>query len=362
MKTAVDPVLDELATLALDNAFDVMMVTTSELEPPGPQILYVNPAFTRITGYSAAEAIGQTPRLLQGPKTDRAVLGRLRRSLASGRSANGEVLNYRKNGEEFWVQWRIRPVQDADGQVRHFVSTQRDITERKNVERMKSEVLASVSHEMRSPLTAIYGALDLFQLKKQGQAPDNDTRLLENAVSSCERLIRLVDTMLDTAKLTAAQTNLELAPCDLTELIEQTMTLLRLYAEELEVTVVFDKAVRDARILSDRDGLIQVLTNLLSNAIKFSPRAGTVRVGLERVASRLRLSVADHGPGIPEDFRPYLFQRFARADRSASARHRGIGLGLAISHDIVERLGGRLHYQTEFGVGTTFFVELPETG
>ncbi len=351
-----DSLLSELTKIALDNAFDAMVVTSGELDPPGPEILYVNPAFTRVTGYTAAEAIHQTPRMLQGPKTDRSELDRLRRELAAGRSASGEIINYRKNGEEFWLQWRIRPVKDGEGRVKYFVSSQRDITERKKIERMKSEAIASVSHEMRSPLTSIYGTLDLLQ--QRGQFSGVDNRLLENASLSCERLIRLVDTLLDTERLSEKPVDLE--PIELVPVVEQAIALHRLQGEELEVGVRFEPAVSGAWVFTDRDRLIQVLTNLLSNAMKFSPRGETVRIGLERAMDKLLLSVRDHGPGIPEDFRPRLFKRFAQADTPPSNRHRGIGLGLAISKDIVELLGGRIDYQTEIDVGTTFFVELPE--
>ncbi len=351
-----DSLLSELTKVALDNAFDAMVVTNGELDPPGPEILYVNPAFTRVTGYTAAEAIHQTPRMLQGPKTDRGELARLKSELAAGRSASGEIINYRKNGEEFWLQWRICPVLDAEGRVKYFVSTQRDITERKKIERMKSEAIASVSHEMRSPLTSIYGMLDI--LGHKGRTSVADRRLLENARLSCERLIRLVNTLLDAEKLTGNAVDLE--PFEVAPLVEQAIALHRLQGEELEVGVRFEPAVHEAWVFTDRDRLIQVVTNLLSNAIKFSPRGETVWIGLERAMDKLRLSVRDRGPGIPEDFRPRLFERFARASTSLSDRHRGIGLGLAISKDIVERLGGRIDYQTQLGVGTTFFVELPE--
>lgn len=352
----VDPLLSELTTIALDNAFDAMVVTTGELDPPGPEILYVNPAFTRVTGYTPDEVLHRTPRILQGPKTDRVALDRLRQELAAGRFATGEIINYRKNGEEFWLQWRIRPVPDAEGRVKYFVSTQRDITERKKIERLKSEVIASVSHEMRSPLTSIYGTLDI--LRHKGQMQNEDARLLENARLSCERLIRLVNTLLDAEKQSEAAVNLE--PVELRSLVQQAISLHRLQGQELGVDVHFEPKTGEAKVLADQDHLIQVLTNLLSNAIKFSPQGGTVRIGLERATDKLRLSVADRGPGIPEDFRPRLFQRFAQAGNAPSSRHRGIGLGLAISKDIVERLDGRIDYQTQLGEGTTFFVELPE--
>lgn len=361
-ETETDPLLSELARIALDNCFDAMVVTTGELDRPGPEILYVNPAWTRITGYSAAEAIHRTPRMLQGPGTDRAELDRLRRELAAGRSASGEILNYRKDGKEFWLQWRIRPVPDATGKVRYFVSTQRDITQRKNIEQIKDEVIASVSHEMRSPLTVIHGSLDLLQRARTSPTPQHDTGLLDNAQFCCERMIRLVDAMLDAEKLATGAVDFDLEPVALPPLIEHGIALHHQIGEELGVRVVFEPAVRDGWVFADRDRLIQVLVNLVSNAIKYSPREGTVRIGLERIAGKLRLSVRDHGPGIPEDFRSRLFQRFAQAEAPPWGRQSGVGLGLAIAKGIVEQLGGRIDYETECGVGTTFFVELPEHG
>ncbi|MEM7582435.1 MAG: ATP-binding protein [Acidobacteriota bacterium] len=351
---------DSLGTIALDNAFDAMIVTDAEIDEPGPRILYVNPAFTRLTGYTPEEVLGKTPRILQGPKTDRSTLDQVRKNLNAGEPVASEGINYRKDGSEFYVQWRIEPVHDPSGRVVYYVSTQRDITERKNVERMKSETIASVSHELRGPLTGIVGALDLIRRQQTDEPPDGTAELLEIADLSCQRLLRLVDTMLDAETLAAGRFDVELEPVDLVDLIEQTLELHRSYARELEVEMSADLPMAQARVLGNSDRVIQVITNLLSNAIKFSPTGGQVRIALRSHGERFHLLVSDDGPGIPESFRPHLFERFTRAPTSDDKRHSGLGLGLAITREIVDLLGGKLGYTTELGVGTTFTVELPE--
>jgi len=349
---------DPWSAMALDNAFDSIVVTDADVDPPGPRILYVNPAFIRMTGYRAEEVLGKTPRILQGPETDPAVLANVRTGLTAGQATAGETINYRKNGEAFFVQWRIQPVHDADGRLKYFVSTQRDITERKLVDKLKSEAIASVSHEMRNPLTGIYGALDLLLHRSDGTGSEDDASLLELAHSSCERLLRLVNTVLDAEKLAAGSIEVQRERIDWVPLIERARAVNRFYAEELGVELMLDLSLKEAWVLADSDRLIQVMSNLLSNAMRFSPRGATVRLGLTRRAGLLRLSVSDQGAGIPEDFRSSLYQRFTTLQ--PPGKERGIGLGLAISKDIIEQLDGKISYETEIGEGTTFFVDLPE--
>ncbi len=350
---------DNLGTIALDNAFDAMMVTDAELDEPGPRILYVNAAFTRLTGYAAEEVLGKTPRILQGPKTDRGALDLVRQGLVAGEPVASSGINYRKDGGEFHVQWRIEPVRDDSGEITFFVSTQRDVTERMNVERMKGETVASVSHEMRGPLTGILGALDLIK-RQPDQLSESIKHLVEIADLSCQRLLRLVETMLDVQKLAAGPMQVDLVAVDLVPLVAQTLALHRGYSEELEVEIFTEVPMTQAWVLGDEDRLIQVVTNLLSNAVKFSSSGSQVRVALRRADGKLILEVSDAGPGIPESFLPYLFERFACGPSSNTTRHRGIGLGLAITRDIVELLGGELSYVTEEGVGTAFTVALAE--
>lgn len=133
--------LSGIIRAALDASTDAVLITTAELDPPGPQIIYVNPAFEKMTGYTAEEVIGQTPRILQGPKTERAVLDRLRKDLSEGRPFYGDTINYRKDGTAFHLEWRIGPIQNVAGQIEYYIAVQRDVTEqRREAEQLKDQV------------------------------------------------------------------------------------------------------------------------------------------------------------------------------------------------------------------------------
>ena len=160
-----------LLTSAVEQSKESIVITDASLDLPGPRIIFVNPAFTKMTGYTAAEAQGQTPRLLQGPRTDRAVLDRLRTNLSRGELFAGEAINYRKDGKEFHLEWQIAPLRNAIGTVTHFVAIQRDITERKRLEaqlfqsqKMETvgKLAGGIAHEFNSILTAIIGQSELL--------------------------------------------------------------------------------------------------------------------------------------------------------------------------------------------------------
>ncbi|HTA29310.1 MAG TPA: PAS domain S-box protein, partial [Candidatus Cybelea sp.] len=156
---------------AVEQSKESIVITEAELDLPGPKIIFVNPAFTKMTGYSAEEAIGKTPRILQGPRTDKTVLSRLRQNLQRGEPFEGEALNYRKDGKEFTLEWQIAPIRDASGTLTHFVAIQHDITARKQFEaqlfqsqRMETigKLAGGVAHEFNSILTAIIGQSELL--------------------------------------------------------------------------------------------------------------------------------------------------------------------------------------------------------
>ena len=157
---ATDASASSLALLrvAVEAVVDAVLVTSPELDPPGPVIEYVNPAFTTMTGYAADEAVGRSPRFLQGPRTDRAATDRLRAELAAGGPATGEAINYRKDGSEYVVEWLITAVHDEQGRVRHWVAAQRDVTERRRMQARQAVLMAELQHRTRN-LLAVVGAI-----------------------------------------------------------------------------------------------------------------------------------------------------------------------------------------------------------
>jgi len=249
---------------------------------------------------------------------------------------------------------------DEHGLVIGFSSLGTDVTELKRIDRMKSEFVSTVSHELRTPLTSIRGSLGLVWGGVAGELPERAKSLVGIAKTNCERLIRLINDILDSEKIESGKMTFELQAQELEPLMEQALADNQGFAEQHGVTLVLHKASAPVRVCVDSDRLIQVVTNLLSNAIKYSPPQGTVQVVMRKQANRVHVDIIDNGPGIPEEFRSRIFQKFSQADSSDTRQKGGTGLGLSISKIIVERMDGSIGFKSEPGKGTTFFFELPE--
>ncbi len=236
----------------------------------------------------------------------------------------------------------------------------RDISERKALERLKSDFISTVSHELRTPLTSIKGALGLMDGGIAGPLPPKAQELSRMALENANRLARLIDDLLDLAKTESAQLRLELQPHDLRRLVEQALAAISGFAEAHQVPLQSSFQVAEAPTWVDADRLIQVVLNLLSNAVKYSHPGSPVTLRLAGGDTHWRVEVENHGPDIPEAFRARIFQKFAMADGSDTRARGGTGLGLAISKALVARMGGQIDYRSEGGT-TVFLVDLPRT-
>ena len=235
---------------------------------------------------------------------------------------------------------------------------QSDILQLREYEQLKSDFVSTVSHELRTPLTSMRGALGLVLSGAAGPLSPQGQDLLRIANENTERLIRLINDILDIEKIESDTITVRRDRCDLRAVVEATIAGVHGYAVEHDVRVALT-APQTADVIGDQDRLIQVFTNLLSNAIKFSPTGGEVAVLVEIEGDLARVSVRDHGPGIAPEFHARIFGKFQQAESSSSRRHGGTGLGLAIARAIVERHDGRVYFRTARGAGTTFVVELP---
>ncbi len=324
------------------------------------RIDWVNPAFEDRTGYSLDEVRGRSPgSFLQGPGTDPHVVERLRTAIAEERPITEELINYTRTGEPYWITINLTPVFDAAGRLERFISVQADITERKRIERMKTEFVSTVSHELRTPLTSIRGALGLLAAGVTGPLPDRALEMLQIAEKNGERLTLLINDLLDMERLVEDGLPLDIQTQALMPIVEQALDDNRTFASEYGVQVELAERCDDALVAVDSLRLTQALANLLSNACKFAPRGSTVTVGAAGTADRVRLSVADEGPGVPESFRDAIFEKFSQADSSDTRARGGTGLGLAITKELVERMGGTVGYESQHGAGATFFLDLP---
>lgn len=328
-------------------------------------ITFVNPSAARFLGYASVELHGCNSHAAMHhsrvdgspyPPEDCAIY----KSLIDGtvRHVNSEVF-WRKDGSSFPVDYVAAPMREGE-KIVGAVVTFRDITESQKVERMKSEFISTVSHELRTPLTSIRGSLGLIAGGVAGELPPQAKALVDIAHKNSERLITLVNDILDIEKIESGKMRFDMKPLELASLIEQALEVNRAYGDQFDVAFKLEQPPYAVTVNADAGRLMQVMANLLSNAAKFSPVGGTVNVSIQCSEQNVRLSVADHGLGIPEEFRGKIFQKFSQADSSDTRKKGGTGLGLNITKAIVEQMGGRIGFESEVAVGTTFFIDLPE--
>lgn len=261
---------------------------------------------------------------------------------------------------ELWLNARGRASRDTDGVPARMTGFISDISRQKEVERLKSEFVSTVSHELRTPLTSIRGALSLVCSGALGPLSAKVQQMVDIAHKNGERLILLINDILDLDKIESGQVHFEFSERMLNELLGNAVEANRTFAMKDDVQLVLNGLEKDGAIDVDPDRFHQVLTNLISNAAKFSPPGGAVTIGADRRGGKLRISVSDHGPGIPEEFRQRIFGKFAQSGSPTSRKQSGTGLGLNISRQIIRQMRGDIGFETEVGKGTTFWVELPE--
>ena len=247
----------------------------------------------------------------------------------------------------------------AEGDV---VLVAKDTTEQQRINRMKDEFISTVSHELRTPITSIQGAISLIDGGMAGTIPEEMAPLLTIAKNNSKRLLMLVNDILDIQKIEAGKLDFVFKQIKVDTLLRQAIKDISSYSygEKEHISYVITESTQDASVRADEGRIMQVMNNLLSNASKFTPEGGTVELSAVRHDHSIRITVRDYGPGIPEEFRAKIFNRFSQADSSDTRSVGGTGLGLNIAKLIIEKLGGSIGFTTAKGKGTAFFFDLPE--
>jgi len=327
----------------------------------------------RMTGYTPQEALGNAvdmiftleDRAANAPEKEMA------RATVDGRAADIRW-HLRKDGTQFWANGVLHAVRDAKGVVRGFVKVLRDETARKVAEdalqqakdaaesanRVKDEFLATLSHELRTPLSAILIWTKLLQARPEDRAQLQEG--LDAIRSSAEAQKQLIEDLLDTSRITAGTLRLQLRETLLTPMVLESVAAIEPTATAKGVTLEFDQCEDVGQVLADPDRLRQVVWNLLTNAVKFTPETGKVTVELRRKGQSVELKVSDTGRGISPEFLPHVFERFRQAEATTTRTTGGLGLGLTIVKQLVERHGGTIVAESEgIDQGATFIVTLP---
>ena len=351
------------------------IVITDALAPGNP-IVYVNPAFERLTGYSAAEALGKGWDFLQGPDTDPESLSELRETVDRERDCNVVLLHYRKDGAVFWNDFTISPVPDDSGRVAHFVGQMNDITERKQFEedlkrakeaaevasRAKSQFLANMSHELRTPLNAIIGYSEMLQEQVEEAGLDDVRADLEKIHAAGRHLLSLINDILDLSKIEAGKMDLYIETFDVKPMVEEVTATIQPLIENNRNRLTVRCPDDLPRMRTDLTKLRQSLFNLLSNAAKFTEQGEIeLTVAAAGVNGRAWVSfqVRDTGIGMSPQQMGRLFEPFTQASEGNSRKFGGTGLGLAITRRFCRMMGGDIEVESRAGAGSAFTIRLP---
>lgn len=327
------------------------------------RLMFLNPAWEDITYFKIEETLGRNfLDFVHHDDIDQAFAIFQKLCDCDITSFKGELRFYNKKGYFCWFELTIQSEVDESTNKLRFTGTLNDITERRRIAQVQSEFVSVVSHELRTPITSIRGALAILDSGKAGNVSETQLKLIQIAHKNSQRLITLVNDILDMEKLMAGKMSLNMESINLISLVELAIESNTSYAQTYNTKLVLCEHPEEAMVIADPDRLMQVLTNLLSNAAKFSPADRVVEIYITHEAKTIKVSVKDYGPGIPIEFRARIFSAFAQADSSDTRKQGGTGLGLKISKTLIEKMGGTIDFESEIGAGSCFWFSLPAAG
>jgi two-component system, sensor histidine kinase and response regulator len=356
----------------LSVAIEQSPITVVITDPTG-DILYVNPQFCHLTGYSAQEAIGRNPRILKSGRQSTAFYQTLWKTITAGKHWKGELYNRKKNGAYYWESATISPILNQKGDITHFVAIKEDITDRKTLEarlmsardateaanRAKSEFLANMSHELRTPLNSIIGFSQILQNEAFGPLNTTQLEYLRNIKESGDHLLDMVNDILDLSKIEAGRLTMEKKPFHFGEMIDRSLLIVQSLAIKRDLHIHVDIDPETGWLVGDEIRLKQVVFNLLSNAVKFTGTGGKIGIRTRPDGQNIELVVWDKGIGIDKAHLETIFNPFEQVREGRPANEGGTGLGLAISRQIIDLHQGRIFVASRKGQGSRFTVTLP---
>ena len=336
-------------------------IAVLELDGEG-RIQEVNREAENLFGYPAGELVdqGASIKILVRPDRHAEFDKGWQELLKSGESVAGlKMSNPRRDGIEVVCEWNVTPLVSPDGNLISIIAQGRDITQQLEADRLKQEFTSTLSHELRTPLTSIIGSLQLVNAGVLGDLNPDQAELTEVAERNAQRLLDLINDILDVEKIESGKLTLFSEPMPMDELVSESIKLNQGFADRYKVKLETSGVQSDIVVNADRKRLLQVMTNLISNAAKFSPSGGSVEIEMRRKDGMVTVSVGDRGTGIPDNFRNRIFNRFAQADSADTRAKGGTGLGLAICKRLIELMDGTIGFDNREGGGTIFWFQLP---
>ncbi|MBF0468875.1 MAG: PAS domain S-box protein [Desulfamplus sp.] len=343
-------------------------------------IEYVNPKFSELTQYEINELISNNPRILKSGKHNENFYKNMWRTIKSGREWYGEICNIKKDGSLFWEKASIGSIKNETGEITHFVGVKEDITslkkmiknlkksraEARRANRAKSLFLSSMSHELRTPLNSILGFAQLLMEDDRVLTAETKRMYAEKIVLSGRHLLRLINDILDLAKIESGKIDLSMEVIDACNVVEHALELLQPLADKNNIVLDIIAPQSPVHIKVDRTRYQQIILNLVSNAIKYNLPDGMVKISFSVQSGSASISVADTGPGIPDSRQGSLFRPFDRLG-AENSNIEGTGIGLAITKLLVEKMDGQITFKSTAGKGSVFtvgfaHVEVEENG
>lgn len=365
-------------------------ISIADATLPDLPLIYINPAFERITGYSTLDAIGRNCRFLQRDDRQQTALDELRAALRAEQSCTVVLRNYRKDGTLFYNELSLAPIHDVNGQLTHYVGIGTDVTQRIEAEskiqtqnqelkqtnqalararkeaedatRLKSQFLATMSHELRTPLNAIIGYTEIQLAGMTGDLTDEQRDYQERVLANAEHLLALINDVLDIAKIEAGRLEIVNKPFNLRNWVDEVVAQNRGLAEEKSLDFIYDVDSRMPEVIvGDPARIKQIVINLVSNGIKFTT-TGYIKLAIRKHGrDAWKLVVSDSGVGIPSHMQETIFEEFRQVDSSSQRKQGGTGLGLSIVRKLCLMMGGNIRVQSALGKGSIFSIILPLT-
>lgn len=352
---------------AIENTDEMMMITDTN-----GIIEYVNPAFERITGYTLEEVKGKTPNILKSGVHPVEFYKNLWDTILSGKSWQGLIVNRKKDGKHYTEEMIISPIKNEKNEIISFVAVKKDVTERIKAEeelkrarmkaeesdRIKSNFLSMMSHEVRTPLNVILGFIDIIKAAVDAKDFPEKDHIFSVIQRNSKRLITLINDIIDISRIESNEMKLEFAIHNAQMLLMKATAEFEMDARAKGLRIIDNYNLDDVFIKVDEVRFHQIMSNLLSNAIKFTSR-GEITVSAKVVENRLYISVKDTGIGIPKEFLPHLFEFFRQAEEGYNRNFEGAGLGLAIAKKLVNLMNGEIYVESELNKGSTFTIVFP---